>query len=206
MSYQGSFGEKRYPNEVYGIRTWLWDDDSWALTGSQGYAWKRGPNHSRCNRSPLLHSYHNFEHDFDPACTCGFYAYFLNPFIQDWMDMTIVTSSYSGVIGIIRGWGSVVIGSRGFRCQKAEILALYPMHLLSRRSVKRLTKFATFPVFQDYDSMIQEFPPSSPRELGIPETRVSMIGVKPPHVQGGYCSDCSCSDCSPYRPWWKKLW
>lgn len=52
----------------------------------------------------------------DEECTCGFYAY------SDEAHMD--RPGGSNVIGIIRGTGRTLIGSRGFRCQRAEIVAL----------------------------------------------------------------------------------
>jgi hypothetical protein len=50
-------------------------------------------------------------------CRCGFYAYHVK---RDGGD-------FSGAVdGIVEGYGVVTVGSKGFRCQKARILALVP--------------------------------------------------------------------------------
>lgn len=54
----------------------------------------------------------------DERCYCGFYAY-TYPVAQTWS-----VDSPSGVLGVIRGSGRTVIGAKGFKTQKAEILAL----------------------------------------------------------------------------------
>jgi len=54
-----------------------------------------------------------------PSCTCGFYAY-------NNVD-SLVENSYtqdSSVFGLVRGYGKVTIGSKGFRAEKADIVAL----------------------------------------------------------------------------------
>ncbi|TFV90434.1 hypothetical protein [Blastococcus sp. CT_GayMR16] len=48
-------------------------------------------------------------------CKCGFYAYTIPS--HDVEDS-------AGVVGLVRGTGRTLIGSKGFRCEKAEIAAL----------------------------------------------------------------------------------
>lgn len=54
-----------------------------------------------------------------PSCVCGFYAY---------TDLeSIIKNSYNqpnSVFGLIRGHGKVTIGTKGFRAEKADIIAL----------------------------------------------------------------------------------
>lgn len=50
-------------------------------------------------------------------CTCGFYAY-----TDGSLDYGVHVRMISGVI---QGFGHVLRGSRGFRCKKARVLALY---------------------------------------------------------------------------------
>lgn len=51
------------------------------------------------------------------SCSCGFYAYTdreANPYHEDGNNL----------IGIVRGSGVATVGSRGFRCESAEVVAL----------------------------------------------------------------------------------
>lgn len=52
------------------------------------------------------------------ACTCGFYAYFdgSNEYAED--------AGTLGITGIVEGYGKAVVGDRGFRAEKARIVAL----------------------------------------------------------------------------------
>lgn len=63
----------------------------------------------------------------DSGCSCGFWAYW-QP--EDHSCSPIV-SSYSSidipVLGVVEGAGRALIGTRGFRAQKARILAVTPM-------------------------------------------------------------------------------
>lgn len=57
----------------------------------------------------------------DPRCTCGFYAY------TDAAALHSNSSRYAAVpsvFGIIKGYGLVTQGTRGFRAEKAEIVSL----------------------------------------------------------------------------------
>lgn len=69
-------------------------------------------------------------------CTCGFYAYFDG-------EANIFANQDTNVVGIIKGSGETLIGERGFRSKKAEIVALAPYshpgyYKMSRSSRKRL--------------------------------------------------------------------
>lgn len=57
-------------------------------------------------------------HD-DEGCPCGFYA-----FVED--DERIGDTGAYGpiVLGVIEGYGRTLVGSKGFRCQKARIVGL----------------------------------------------------------------------------------
>lgn len=50
-------------------------------------------------------------------CTCGFYAF--------WQPEPAPVYAQFPVAGVIEGYGRTVIGNRGFRCQKARIVALH---------------------------------------------------------------------------------
>lgn len=63
-----------------------------------------------------------------PGCVCGFYAY---------TDIeSIIVNSYgntASVFGLVRGHGKVTIGTKGFRAEKADIVALAaPVHYKSQ--------------------------------------------------------------------------
>lgn len=56
---------------------------------------------------------HPQPHSFDPDCGCGFWAYDEHSF-----------SEHGDVVGVIEGYGRTTIGTKGFRCEKARIVAL----------------------------------------------------------------------------------
>jgi hypothetical protein len=110
--------------EVIGVRSWSWrklSDGRLHLIGVTGYPWLPGRNTAYCDPSwlrrifprlqPLPH--HNAPQD---GCKCGFYGYF-RPGSVTWN---------SDITGIVKGYGNVLLGPSGFRCQKAELLAIAP--------------------------------------------------------------------------------
>lgn len=80
--------------EVYGVRSWNRDSLGRLVSPQRSYVWRPGENIA------------------DDATRHGFYAYTDTP-------------SYKGdVKGIIKGYGKTTEGTRGFQCEKAEIVAL----------------------------------------------------------------------------------
>lgn len=52
-------------------------------------------------------------HAYDAECSCGFWAYDEHSFEE-----------YGDVTGIVEAWGKVTIGTKGFRAEKAKVVAL----------------------------------------------------------------------------------
>lgn len=87
------------------------------------------------------------------GCQCGFYAYFRvghNPH-----------HTQGNVLGLIEGYGVATVGSRGFRCSKARIVALIGQP-------EQFPRYPGIPVFPDVDSAVTEFPLTVPE--GTPDT------------------------------------
>lgn len=81
------------------------------LTGVQG-AWGPGENSARCNASR--------KHPVpDEDCGCGFWAYWTVPAAPNPHGFRVA------VLGVIEGYGSTLIGERGFRCATARIVGLH---------------------------------------------------------------------------------
>lgn len=92
-----------------------------ALTGATGWSWPDGVLEAYCNNGrdhPVP-----TETDQGGACGCGFWAY--------WDMLSLAANRFGSgtgipVIGIIDGYGRVLIGEKGFRSQRAKITALAP--------------------------------------------------------------------------------
>lgn len=112
-------------------------------------------------------------HSMD-TCHCGFYGYY------DGSNDYYGNAQYGKgpVTGVVEGFGDVLIGSRGFRVQKARIVALMvdeglagrvfesnqrgtepPSIEESRLAVARMVDYYSgIPLFTKFEDMIAEFP------------------------------------------------
>lgn len=90
------------------------------------------------------------------ACQCGFYAYFddayNNPYDQK-----------DRVRGLVEGYGLVTVGSRGFRAEKAKIVAL--IISTNRRNAltdRLIANYSGVPVFARRRDALEKFPLVAP--------------------------------------------
>lgn len=93
--------------EVTYVATWVNDD-----------GWSERETYTEAEFMEMLRDSQPVHDAPDDNCVCGFYAY------TDPQHEEIQTSLLVPVLGLIKGHGRTLIGSRGFRCQKAEIVAL----------------------------------------------------------------------------------
>lgn len=80
-------------------------------------------------------------------CTCGFYGYTYgsNQYHRD-----------DGVTGIIEGFGEVLVGTKGFRCTKAKVLALWTDDDWTRARLAET--FLGVGIFWDLEQMRNAYP------------------------------------------------
>lgn len=105
----------------------------------------------------------------EPDCGCGFYGY--QEGSNDYYSPGMGSTSKGAIGGVFRGYGKVVLGTRGFRAEKAEILALYvDSEMLTASNAKiadtlirlRLEENYKVPVFGEYIDLLKAFPPDPP--------------------------------------------
>lgn len=88
-----------------------------------------------------------------PDCTCGFYAY--HDGVADYHPISCC------IEGIIDGYGLTTVGTRGFRCEKARIVALL-IRDSDRRNLPRCSlverNYPDVPVFRKRKQMLAAFP------------------------------------------------
>ena len=91
-------------------------------------------------------------HRFDPSCECGFWAYDEAGF-----------KAHGRVVGVIEGYGKTTVGTKGFRCEKARIVALScengegDRH--SRSMLARLaTLYPDVTFLDNFDALVDAYP------------------------------------------------
>jgi hypothetical protein len=177
------------------------------LTGQYDYAWTGGENVARCEKGasggvyvirtmlggrpfeigrlpdsfgpPVVLSGYTIDHEQGephdiaaPHCTCGFYAY--------WTADAATIGDSCNVIGAVEGYGKTVMGTKGFRCEKAKILALAPIvnrlgdvdDALKEAMRKVAEQYPEAAIFGSAREMLAEFPPSDAPEIEEPEQTV----------------------------------
>lgn len=170
-------GSARTERPVVGMRNWR-IDTMFRLTGViyKDSIWVPGENRALCRAEPraLTNGYYAFtavsptqspkrepDHTMD-ECPHGFYAYYDGS--RDYHERGDVT-------GIIQGYGEAVIGTKGFRCMKARILAFKFSKSIPAMVQNRIT--ALYPdvaVFRSLDQMLAEYPTTADGHEYQPET------------------------------------
>jgi hypothetical protein len=137
------FGEQEFEfaaGVVRGVRNWSMPAPpfhlnphaagNWSprgLRGAAGHRWTSGVLEAACM--------HDIRHrppvEFDPlsgtACGCGIWAYWNMSYAPKAAKTSAETVP---VAGIIEGTGRIISGDRGFRCQRAVIVALAPAFIV----------------------------------------------------------------------------
>jgi hypothetical protein len=130
---QGSRDFDFSAGSVQGYRWWCLDapdlqgvppdgDEGWfpgPLRGQTGHTWKPGVNEAFC----IYHASHappvEADDETGHACGCGFWGYWEPP------EVPHFHSGALWLLGVFRGTGRTLIGTEGFRCQRAQIIALH---------------------------------------------------------------------------------
>lgn len=165
-----SCGHVTIVESISDLNRW-WDDHSRSgevvLNGSRG-RWTPGLNHATCNgvAPSKEHPVPNRE------CSCGFWAYW---------RLGAQQASHPHVAGLIKGTGRMVRGPAGFRCAKAEVVALVmpspggPPHMLGGVAYEHeniylalaLEQTYKVPVYSSIEALLEEHkPPDGQPELG----------------------------------------
>jgi hypothetical protein len=199
--------------EVYGVRQWTVDSLGRLCGLSYPQIWTPGENQAECKRTrqtvACIKDECGVNHEFssapggyligraftmgvsqcvepdpcdlvNPDCKCGFWAYYAKPTGEyGWLSTPTVT-------GVIRGYGKTTIGTKGFRCEKAEVLAMkISRDLLTERREMVLHNYPDVLTYSKVRAMMNDFPlpkPSVPTPETDPTfwTRPSTQPVDPP--------------------------
>jgi hypothetical protein len=100
----------------------------------------------------------------DGRCTCGIYGYYSPEFITH-NEFPIIV----GFFGVIEASGKVLLGTKGFRAQRARIVAVAPWasptegNILFQadldRTAKRIKEDTNIAVFPTFDNLLDAYPP-----------------------------------------------
>jgi hypothetical protein len=160
---------------VRGARSFAVNDDGFLTGIVYKQVWSTGENQAVCRRVPLyetvwsknadgfnvphLHPdtrYQTFP-DTMTSCKHGFYAYY------DGSNNFRTTGDFCA--GVIEGYGETLIGTRGFRCMKARIVALQPE--TSNQLEAAFNNYPDIPLFDTFAGMLAEFPPDIPERTAL---------------------------------------
>jgi hypothetical protein len=142
------------PGGLRGYRAWMYGGPNGFRSYNFDYFWKPGINDAGCSLSIDPHAP-------GPNCQCGLYARYKH--VEEWSRST-------PVFGVIEASGRIILGTEGFRAEKARILAvwfnpdhwrgLYAPHMDGAQ------------VFEDCEDMLEAFPPQDVSELIGPQEPV----------------------------------
>lgn len=157
---------------VIGYRQWGYSHAG--LVSMKPADWSTGKLHARCERMLFEQ---NFKEHKSPeiSCYCGIYAHYL--------PLESYTRNYPAVFGVIEASGKILMGTKGFRAEKAKILALggYGHHnewfevsipeqsRYARESLLEFCDSIGVYYFDDVEEMIHQFPQVDLTSLGVPD-------------------------------------
>lgn len=140
------------------------DGDQYLLkSATVDVAWSPGTNIADCRDSYRTQHFRHSAPQID--CTCGFYAVYEPHHIPH----------YNGceIYAVIEASGKIVLGTRGFRAQKARIVAatLVPLQVsryggsYTHEILNGIARTYNISTFTSYDDMIAAYPPEDVSEL-----------------------------------------
>lgn len=99
--------------KAVGLRRWKLTTDGYLESPMRTYYWEGGENEADCagiRAFGMSLPWHTFNH-----CSCGFYA----------LSSKAHLDQYPGpIVGVLEGWGKVVIGAKGWRAEKGAVKAI----------------------------------------------------------------------------------
>lgn len=102
------------------------------------------------------------------TCECGFYALHSLPELRDEVDRAIweIDTATSGgrhglVLGVVAGYGRVLVGTQGWRSRYARVLALYADPTVTDHTRELGATAAAYgaPVYRNLDAIVSEWGP-----------------------------------------------
>lgn len=143
-----------------GIRAFKPQDGWLRAPVNRTSVWRPGENVAECVPQPFSAFNRDDPHQVaGMGCRCGFYAYFhagYNPHQRP-----------GDVLGLIQGYGVVTVGTRGFRCEKARIVALIAPDVPNFDLGFVFANYPGVALFNSVEEAVAEFPLTVPE--GTPD-------------------------------------
>lgn len=105
----------------------------------------------------------------DPVCRCGFYAYYGHmekEYKQSrniWNALPVLPPSSGGLVyGIIEAYGKIILGTKGFRAEKARIVALVKPTDTMNIDLENCFTEGSVEIFHSYRDLLDTYPPQGP--------------------------------------------
>jgi hypothetical protein len=155
-------GDVVFRNSVTGYRFWhIMYSGRINSKFHTAHHWEPGINNASCMAGQ--------DHEApEPECHCGFFAMVRRPKRHELWEMRRKDTP-NLIFGMVKGYGNVIPGTRGWRAQKAEILALYfdPMQAWLRWNLPTMTSeymnkaqayygVPCFKEYEDFETFAQE--------------------------------------------------
>lgn len=146
---------------LFGVRNFNWwpnkkhSKGPYLYSPSYDYQWESGENEADCRCWSADHSYSPAAKDHQ----CGFYAY---------TDNDRMMFHEKNAVGVIEAWGTITVGTRGFRAAKAKIVALAIKDWTLNDWFMLEKNYPDIELFDDKDSILEKYPLSKPPEKPPP--------------------------------------
>jgi hypothetical protein len=148
------FGARKHKlGSLYGLRAWRAVDTRLLPVTSAPYTWLTGTNTALCMTEQLSGRQQPDNHELIALnCGCGFWAYYTGRVLQHY-------PAGQTVMGIIEGFGRVVVGTLGFRCEYAIIRCLIAPETNSRvKDFPTLADHYQLPVYATAEAALRDWP------------------------------------------------
>ncbi len=162
---------------VTGARAFMVNPDGWLTGLYYKQIWTPGENIAMCRKRATMTSPYGMARTAGPVddnapappierghlaqCLCGFHGFYEGS--NDYN--TVKNPRTMHISGMVEGYGECIIGSRGFRCVKARIIAIQITPAVGAVFDKVIRNYASIPMFSTFADMVAEFPPNNGNDV-----------------------------------------
>lgn len=154
MLDDGFTGFEPRVGEVCGVRTFRIGEGGVLLPLFSDVPWHSGTNIAACQvaRPPEAEAAHTSP---DPECSCGFYVYATADAADDYPHA-------QHVLAVVACWGHVVAGTRGLRCERARVDAIWMSPVVPQALAQQVAQqYSGTALYSDREEMLIHHPPTA---------------------------------------------